>query len=115
MTTVGCDWPSRDSPQPNPSVIHEGHMMKVASGIRHQYTRHIAGQLSTTLCAAHAAPTEPAILGADLDLPYLFQAAGILLGDLDMIGQGLSTDCIVEPARAPLIPGFAAVKAAAME
>lgn len=42
-------------------------------------------------------------------------ASGILLGDVDMLGQGLSTDCIVEPARGPLIPGFTAVKKAALE
>lgn len=41
-------------------------------------------------------------------------SAGILLGDVDMLGQGLSTDCIVEPARGPLIPGFKAVKEAAL-
>mmetsp|Transcript_26650 Transcript_26650/g.44650 ORF Transcript_26650/g.44650 Transcript_26650/m.44650 type:complete len:418 (+) Transcript_26650:430-1683(+) len=41
--------------------------------------------------------------------------SGILLGDLELLGQGMHTDCIVEPARAPLIPGFKAVKAAAME
>jgi homoserine kinase len=41
-------------------------------------------------------------------------SAGILLGTVDMLGQGLSTDCIVEPARGPLIPGFAEVKAAAL-
>jgi homoserine kinase len=42
------------------------------------------------------------------------QSAGILLGNVDMLGQGLSTDCIVEPARGPLIPGFKAVKEAAL-
>mmetsp|Transcript_29811 Transcript_29811/g.41198 ORF Transcript_29811/g.41198 Transcript_29811/m.41198 type:complete len:391 (-) Transcript_29811:164-1336(-) len=41
--------------------------------------------------------------------------AGILTGDVDLLGQGLNSDVIVEPARGPLIPGFAAVKRAAIE
>lgn len=39
--------------------------------------------------------------------------AGCYRGDTDLIGAGLS-DVLVEPRRAPLIPGFAAVKAAAL-
>ncbi len=41
------------------------------------------------------------------------QVAGILGGDPVLIGQALDSDIIVEAARGPLIPGFAAVKAAA--
>lgn len=41
------------------------------------------------------------------------QVAGILGGDPVLIGQALDGDVIVEPARGPLIPGFAEVKAAA--
>jgi homoserine kinase len=41
--------------------------------------------------------------------------AGILMGDPPMIGQALNSDPIVEPVRGPLIPGFAAVKAAALK
>jgi homoserine kinase len=40
---------------------------------------------------------------------------GIVQGDIESIGHALSSDTIVEPARAPLIPGFAAVKRAAVE
>ena len=40
---------------------------------------------------------------------------GIVQGDPESIGHGLSSDTIVEPARAPLIPGFPAVKTAALE
>jgi homoserine kinase len=40
--------------------------------------------------------------------------AGILGGDAAAIGASLGDDRIVEPARGPLIPGFFAVKAAAM-
>jgi homoserine kinase len=40
--------------------------------------------------------------------------AGCCSGDLALIGRSL-VDVVVEPHRAPLIPGFAAVKAAAME
>ena len=40
--------------------------------------------------------------------------AGCCSGDLALIGRSLM-DVVVEPHRAPLIPGFAAVKAAAME
>jgi homoserine kinase len=40
--------------------------------------------------------------------------AGILTGDAAMLGAALGDDTIVEPARGPLIPGFVAVKAAAM-
>ncbi len=40
--------------------------------------------------------------------------AGLLLGDFALIGRSLE-DVIVEPARAPLIPGFAEVRRAAME
>jgi homoserine kinase len=40
--------------------------------------------------------------------------AGCCTGDLALIGRSL-VDVIVEPHRAPLIPGFAAVKAAAMD
>ena len=41
------------------------------------------------------------------------QVAGILLGDAAQLGRALDSDIIVEPVRGPLIPGFAAVKAAA--
>lgn len=45
---------------------------------------------------------------------YLAQfIAGLLRGDLDLIRAGLR-DVLVEPRRAPLIPGFAQVKAAAL-
>lgn len=40
--------------------------------------------------------------------------AGCCTGDLALVGRSLA-DVLVEPHRAPLIPGFAAVKAAAME
>ena len=39
--------------------------------------------------------------------------AGIMSGDAELIGRALDSDAIVEPVRGPLIPGFAAVKAAA--
>lgn len=39
--------------------------------------------------------------------------AGILTGDAALVGQSLDSDVIIEPVRGPLIPGFAAVKAAA--
>lgn len=39
--------------------------------------------------------------------------AGCFKGDVDLIAAGLE-DVLVEPRRAPLIPGFAAVKAAAL-
>ena len=39
--------------------------------------------------------------------------AAILLGDARRLGEALGADAIVEPVRGPLIPGFAAVKAAA--
>ena len=39
--------------------------------------------------------------------------AGILTGDAALVGQALDSDVIIEPVRGPLIPGFAAVKAAA--
>jgi homoserine kinase len=39
---------------------------------------------------------------------------GLARGDAAMIGEGLR-DVLVEPRRAPLIPGFAAVKAAALD
>ena len=42
-------------------------------------------------------------------------ATGILTGDARMLGGALGDDTIVEVARGPLIPGFAAVKAAAMD
>lgn len=34
-------------------------------------------------------------------------------GDAELTGRALDSDCIVEPVRGPLIPGFAAVKQAA--
>ena len=40
--------------------------------------------------------------------------AAILAGDARALGAALSADAIVEPVRGPLIPGFAAVKAAAL-
>jgi homoserine kinase len=40
--------------------------------------------------------------------------AGCFRGELDLIRAGLS-DVLVEPRRAPLIPGFAAVKQAALD
>ena len=39
--------------------------------------------------------------------------AGILTGDIKLIGQSLDSDVIIEPTRAPLIPGMLAVKEAA--
>ena len=42
------------------------------------------------------------------------QVTGILLGDAMTVGRALNSDCIVEPARGPLIPGFSAVKDAAI-
>ncbi|KAL6912373.1 hypothetical protein ACP4OV_001178 [Aristida adscensionis] len=41
--------------------------------------------------------------------------AAVLQGDAGVIGSAMSSDGIVEPTRAPLIPGMAAVKAAALE
>jgi homoserine kinase len=41
--------------------------------------------------------------------------AAVLQGDAALIGSAMSSDGIVEPTRAPLIPGMAAVKAAALE
>lgn len=41
--------------------------------------------------------------------------SGILTGDLEKMGQALSSDSVVEPIRGPLIPGFAAVKEAALK
>ncbi|XP_010246749.1 PREDICTED: homoserine kinase [Nelumbo nucifera] len=41
--------------------------------------------------------------------------ASVLQGDLRGLGSALSSDKIVEPKRAPLIPGMEAVKRAAME
>jgi homoserine kinase len=40
--------------------------------------------------------------------------AGILTGDASLIGKALDSDAIVEPVRGPLIPGFQAVKEAAL-
>jgi len=40
--------------------------------------------------------------------------AGILSGDIDLIGKGM-VDAIVEPARARLVPGYAEVRKAALE
>ena len=34
-------------------------------------------------------------------------------GDAALVGKALDSDVIVEPVRGPLVPGFAAVKAAA--
>ncbi|KAM7470995.1 hypothetical protein LguiA_009178 [Lonicera macranthoides] len=41
--------------------------------------------------------------------------AALSQGDLEALGQALSSDKIVEPRRAPLIPGMEAVKKAAIE
>ncbi|GFR49463.1 hypothetical protein Agub_g11523 [Astrephomene gubernaculifera] len=41
--------------------------------------------------------------------------AGILRGDVALIGQSLDRDVIIEPVRGPLIPGMLAVKQAAKE
>ncbi|XP_048559246.1 homoserine kinase [Triticum urartu] len=41
--------------------------------------------------------------------------AAVLQGDAALIGSAMSSDFIVEPTRAPLIPGMASVKAAALE
>jgi homoserine kinase len=40
--------------------------------------------------------------------------AGILAGDPALVGWALGADALVEPVRGPLIPGFGAVKAAAV-
>ena len=36
-----------------------------------------------------------------------------MAGDAILTGRALDSDCLVEPVRGPLIPGFWAVKAAA--
>lgn len=41
--------------------------------------------------------------------------ASVLSGDTAELGRALNSDGIVEPARGPVIPGFAAVKAAALD
>ncbi|GMH02899.1 hypothetical protein Nepgr_004738 [Nepenthes gracilis] len=41
--------------------------------------------------------------------------AAVLMGDLEGLGKALSSDLIVEPRRAPLIPGMEGVKKAAIE
>ncbi|KAK4803886.1 hypothetical protein SAY86_003703 [Trapa natans] len=41
--------------------------------------------------------------------------AGVLTGDVEGLGKALSSDKIVEPRRAPLIPGMEAVKRAAIQ
>ncbi len=43
------------------------------------------------------------------------QVAGILQGNAELTGRALDSDCIVEPVRGPLIPGFASVKQAAKD
>ena len=43
----------------------------------------------------------------------MLQVAGILTGDVPLIGSSLDSDVIIEPVRGPLIPGMMAVKAAA--
>eukprot|EP00239_Pterosperma_sp_CCMP1384_P007080 CAMPEP_0197844012 /NCGR_PEP_ID=MMETSP1438-20131217/978_1 /TAXON_ID=1461541 /ORGANISM="Pterosperma sp., Strain CCMP1384" /LENGTH=396 /DNA_ID=CAMNT_0043454537 /DNA_START=463 /DNA_END=1653 /DNA_ORIENTATION=+ len=40
---------------------------------------------------------------------------GIMSGDAAMLGKGLNSDSVIEPARGPLIPGFFDVKKAAIE
>eukprot|EP00249_Psilotum_nudum_P012239 c23668_g1_i2 orf=658-2205(-) len=40
--------------------------------------------------------------------------SAVLQGDLALLGTSLSSDCIVEPRRSPLIPGMTAVKEAAL-
>ena len=44
---------------------------------------------------------------------HWLQVAGILGGSAELTGRALDSDCLVEPVRGPLIPGFAAVKEAA--
>lgn len=39
--------------------------------------------------------------------------AAILNGDAELLGSALDSDVIIEPVRAPLIPGMLAVKEAA--
>ncbi|XP_021846907.1 homoserine kinase [Spinacia oleracea] len=41
--------------------------------------------------------------------------AAVLMGDVEGIGKAMSSDKVVEPRRAPLIPGMMAVKKAAIE
>lgn len=41
------------------------------------------------------------------------KVAGILMGDAQEVGQAMDSECIVEPARGPCIPGFRHVKSAA--
>lgn len=44
---------------------------------------------------------------------HVLQVAGILTNDTELLGRSLDGEVVVEAARGPLIPGFAAVKAAA--
>lgn len=53
-----------------------------------------------------------AIVGQSANLALVLH--GLHTGDLELVRQGLS-DVLVEPRRAPLIPGFAAVQRAALD
>ena len=44
---------------------------------------------------------------------YSLKVAGILMGDAEQVGRAMDSECIVEPARGPCIPGFEHVKSAA--
>jgi homoserine kinase len=43
------------------------------------------------------------------------QVAGILTGNVELLGRALGEETVIEAARGPLIPGFAQVKQAAMD
>ena len=55
-------------------------------------------------------PTRRLISGA---VSAALQTTAILQGNAKRLGECIDSDVIVEPVRAPFIPGFAAVKAAA--
>ena len=59
------------------------------------------------MCSAQCGVSRPPLLCAPR------QVAGILSGDIKLIGESLDRDVIIEPVRGPLIPGMMAVKEAA--
>lgn len=81
-----------------------GVLMQARGWLRHPATPAQAASLRVASSESGSCP---------LDSSITVQVAGILQGSAKLTGRALDSDCIVEPVRGPLIPGFAAVKKAA--
>lgn len=101
-----CPYHNPFPPSPFPPPHKQMSISCVKSAIRwHEGSAHNLDKLSLN---------DFLLYEIEIECSCPIQVAGILLGDAAQLGRALNSDVIVEPVRGPLIPGFTAVKEAAL-